>query len=242
MLEVRVEKKLGEFKLAAAFQAPRGVTALFGPSGAGKTSLVSIIAGLLKPDQGRIALADKVLYDSERKICLAPERRQVGYVFQDGRLFPHLCVKSNLLYGMRLLTPERRRLRLDDVVELMGISHLLARRPAKLSGGEKQRVAVGRALLASPRLLLMDEPLASLDQTRKDEVLPFLARLPLELDLPIIYVSHAMSEVEFLADRVVQLNQGKMMSFGSAWQRKESDNLLNRKGLIPALGNTAIPS
>lgn len=212
MLKVRVEKTLGDLKLQAAFEAPRGVTALFGPSGAGKTSLVNLIAGLTKPDKGRMVLDGTVLFDSSRKINLPPERRGVGYVFQDGRLFPHLNVKSNLLYGMRLLPPERRHLDLDEVVELMGLSRLLKRRPATLSGGEKQRVAVGRALLTSPRLLLMDEPLASLDQARKQEVLPFLARLPKQLNMPIIYVSHSQPEVEFLADWVVRLRQGKIVA------------------------------
>ena len=228
MLDVRLEKKLGEFEIKTAFKAPRGVTALFGPSGAGKTSLVNLIAGLLKPDEGRIALGEKILFDSSRNIHLPPERRGVGCVFQDGRLFPHLSVKSNLLYGMRLVPPQRRRLGLNEVVELMGISHLLKRRPANLSGGEKQRVAVGRALLTSPRLLLMDEPLASLDQARKKEVLPFLARLPLELDLPIIYVSHSVAEVEFLADRVVKLSQGKIIAGDSVLRPKECDGFLKK--------------
>lgn len=215
MLQVAVKKRLGGLALEASFQAPRGVTALFGPSGAGKTTLVNIVAGLMKPEGGRIALGDKTLFDSARGVDLPPEKRGVGYVFQDGRLFPHLSVKSNLLYGMRLLPPERRLLCLDEVVELMGISHLLKRRPANLSGGEKQRVAVGRALLAGPRLLLMDEPLASLDQARKDEVLPFLAKLPQKLDLPILYVSHSMREVRFLADRVIRLDQGKVLDGAS---------------------------
>lgn len=215
MLQVAVKKRLGGLALEAGFQAPRGVTALFGPSGAGKTTLVNIVAGLLKPDGGRIALGDKTLFDSVRGVDLPPEKRGVGYVFQDGRLFPHLSVRSNLLYGMRLSPPERRLLSLEEVVDLMGISHLLKRRPANLSGGEKQRVAVGRALLAGPRLLLMDEPLASLDQARKDEVLPFLAKLPQKLDLPILYVSHSMREVRFLADRVIRLDQGKVVDGAS---------------------------
>jgi molybdate transport system ATP-binding protein len=229
MLDVRVEKRLGDLELSASFKAPRGVTAFFGPSGAGKTSLVNLMAGLLKPDQGRIALGEKVLFDSSRKINLPPERRGVGLVFQDGRLFPHLSVKSNLQYGMRLVPPQRRRLGLDEVVELMGIAHLLKRRPATLSGGEKQRVAVGRALLTSPRLLLMDEPLASLDQARKQEVLPFLARLPKKLDLPIIYVSHSSREVDFLADRVIKFSQGKITSMGEAMGVEKTNIIPKRK-------------
>jgi molybdate transport system ATP-binding protein len=226
MLDVRVEKRLGEFHLKAALQAPRGVTALFGPSGAGKTSLVNLMAGLLEPDSGRIALGEKVLFDSSRKISLPPEQRGVGLVFQDGRLFPHMSVKSNLMYGLRLVPPQRRHLGFDEVVELMGIGHLLKRRPAKLSGGEKQRVAVGRALLSSPRLLLMDEPLASLDQARKQEVLPFLARLPKKLDLPIIYVSHSSREVNYLADRVINLSQGEIVSQVKTLKAEECDYLL----------------
>lgn len=235
MLDVRLEKKLGDMELQASFKAPPGVTALFGPSGAGKTSLVNLIAGLLKPDKGRIALGEKVLFDFSRKIDLPPEQRGVGCVFQDGRLFPHLSVKSNLLYGMRLVPPQRRHLGLDEVVELMGIAHLLKRRPATLSGGEKQRVAVGRALLTSPRLLLMDEPLASLDQARKQEVLPFLARLPKELDLPIIYVSHSPREVEFLADRVVKLSQGKITSLESISESMEPLRHSFANGLVKKL-------
>ncbi len=242
MLDVRVQKKLVGFELNAAFQAPRGVTALFGPSGAGKTSLVNLIAGLLKPEKGRITLDEKVLFDSSRKIHLPPERRGVGCVFQEGRLFPHLSVKSNLLYGMRLIPPQSRRIDLDEVVELLGIAHLMGRRPATLSGGEKQRVAVGRALLSSPRLLLMDEPLASLDQARKKEVLPFLARLPKDLNLPIIYVSHSLEEVEFLADRVVRLSQGKIIDPNPALEIKECDQIPKKNCFIKDLGITAMSS
>ena len=216
MLQVDVSKKLGGFLVEAQFEAAdKGVTALFGPSGSGKTSVVNLIAGLLKPDAGRIALGDQALFDSKQRINLPPERRRLGYVFQEGRLFPHLSVRSNLLYGQRLLPPEQRRLGLEEVVELMGVGHLLGRRPAKLSGGEKQRVAVGRALLTSPRLLLMDEPLASLDQDRKDEVLPFLARLPKELDIPIIYVSHAQAEIEALNATVVGMQAGRSLPCSS---------------------------
>lgn len=242
MLDVWVEKKLGDLELQASFKVPRGVTALFGPSGAGKTSLVNIMAGLLKPDKGRIALGEKVLFDSSRNINLPPERRGVGLVFQDGRLFPHLSVKSNLLYGMRLVPSQRRHLGLDEVVELMGIAPLLKRRPATLSGGEKQRVAVGRALLTSPQLLLMDEPLASLDQARKQEVLPFLARLPKKLGLPIVFVSHSAREVEFLADRVVKLSQGKITSQGKALGLEESDNPLQRSALALNTSQAYVPA
>ncbi len=205
-----VKARLGGFTLEAGLQAPgRGVTALFGPSGAGKTSLVNAIAGLLRPDEGRIVLDGRVLFDSDAGTDLAPERRGLGCVFQEGRLFPHLSVRSNLLYGYRLVPAARRRVQPDQVVELMGIGRLLQRRPANLSGGEKQRVAVGRALLTSPRLLLMDEPLASLDQGRKDELLPYLARLPSELDIPMVYVTHARDEIRALKARVITMQEGR---------------------------------
>jgi molybdate transport system ATP-binding protein len=212
MLKVRVEKRLGEFQIKATFNACQGFTALLGASGAGKSSVVNLIAGLLKPDKGLITANGKVLFDSDRKINLPPERRKVGYVFQDGRLFPHLNVKSNLLYGMQLVPPRHRRISFDGVVDLMGISHLLKRRSAKLSGGERQRVALARALLTNPRILLMDEPLASLDQARKNEVLPYLAELPQKLHIPIIYVSHSPEEVDFLADCIVDIYNGKIIA------------------------------
>ncbi len=212
MLKLEAYKRLGEFELRAVLRAEaKAITALYGPSGAGKTTLVNIMAGLVRPDAGRVELGGRVLFDSESRINLPPERRRVGCVFQDGRLFPHLSVRSNLLFGMRLLSPGQRRLDLDQVVGLMGIGHLLSRRPATLSGGEKQRVGLGRALLTSPELLLMDEPLASLDRERKDEVLPFVARLPQELDIPIIYVSHSQREIEFLSARVVRVEGGRTL-------------------------------
>ena len=217
MLSVDIERNLGGFQIRAEFDAPSGaVTALFGPSGAGKTSLVSMVAGLLKPDRGRIALGGRALFDSAGRVNLPPERRRLGYVFQEGRLFPHLSVRSNLTYGLKLVPPAQRRLGLEQVVDLMGIGHLLGRRPATLSGGEKQRVAVGRALLTSPRLLLMDEPLASLDRARKDEVIPFLSRLTAELDMPILYVTHSAREIRLLADRVLMVDQGRITGSCSA--------------------------
>ena len=177
MIDIKVKKQQGGFTVDTAFSAPcKGVTALFGPSGAGKTSLINMTAGLLAPDEGHISVNGTVLFDSAQKINLAPEKRRIGYVFQDGRLFPHMTVSANLTYGMRQVPKERRYVAMDQVVALLGIGSLLKRRPAMLSGGEKQRVAIGRALLTSPALLLMDEPLASLDEARKAEVLPFIAR------------------------------------------------------------------
>lgn len=214
MLTVDVERPLGAFTLQARFATSAGVTALFGRSGAGKTSIVNAVAGLLLPARGRIALGDEPLFDSSAGINLPRHRRRIGYVFQEPRLFPHLSVRQNLLYG-RWFTP-RGSLRgsLDEVVHLLGIAPLLQRRPAALSGGEKQRVAIGRALLASPRLLLMDEPLASLDHQRKDEILPYLDRLRVESGVPILYVSHALDEVARLADTLVLLSEGKVAAVG----------------------------
>ncbi|MBU1274841.1 MAG: molybdenum ABC transporter ATP-binding protein [Proteobacteria bacterium] len=212
MLSVSLKKRLGDLEVEACFgrQGP-GVTALFGPSGSGKTSLVNMLAGLLTPDQGRVVLEGRVLFDSRAKINLPPERRRVGYVFQEGRLFPHLSVKGNLAYGQRLAPKGQAWASWNQVVELLGLEGLLERRPAKLSGGEKQRVAMGRALLASPRLLLLDEPLASLDAQRKDEVLGYLGRLTRHLAIPVIYVSHQPGEILRLADSVVRLERGRVL-------------------------------
>ncbi len=219
MLVVDVRRTRGGFHIDAAFrQRQPGVMALFGPSGAGKTSIVNMVAGLLRPDSGRIAVNGLTLFDSARGIDLPPEKRRIGYVFQDGRLLPHLSVRANLTYGLRLTPPAARFVSLDQVVEMLGIDHLLARRPARLSGGEKQRVAIGRALLTSPALLLLDEPLASLDAPRKAEVLPFIQRLGREFALPVLYVSHAIEEIRVLATEVVLLENGKVAATGPCAQ------------------------
>jgi molybdate transport system ATP-binding protein len=228
MIEVELEKRLGAFAVEARFTAPAaGVTALFGRSGSGKTSIVNMIAGLLRPDRGRIALDGELLFSSERGIDLPPERRRLGYVFQEGRLFPHYSVRGNLTYGAGRGGPA---IDFDAVVALLGLSGLLERRPGDLSGGEKQRVAIGRALLASPRLLLMDEPLASLDAPRKAEILPFIERLRDELRIPIVYVSHAMDEIIRLADTLVLLADGKVAAVGSV------EDLTSRLDLRPLTG------
>lgn len=217
MIEVAVRKQLGEFSLDAAFSAPEtGVTALFGASGAGKSTLVNMIAGLAKPDAGHIRFGDQTLFDANARIDLAPERRRIGYVFQDARLFPHMSVRSNLRYGTRFAPREGHFVALDQIVSLLGIEHLLARRPAQLSGGEKQRVAIGRALLAQPRLLLMDEPLAALDARRKGEILHYVERLRDEVGIPIVYVSHAIEEVARLANTLVLLSEGTAVASGPA--------------------------
>jgi len=202
------------FTLKVAFDSPGGVTALFGRSGAGKSTIAALLAGLIKPDQGRIAVDGEVLVDRAAGIFVPPHRRRIGSVFQDGRLFPHLTVRRNLLYGAWFAGRQAAGKPLSEIVELLGIGAFLDRRPATLSGGEKQRVAIGRALLMGPRLLVLDEPLAALDQARKDEILPYLERLRDETKLPMVYVSHSRDEVVRLADRLVVIEAGKIVSSG----------------------------
>jgi molybdate transport system ATP-binding protein len=207
---------LGKFVLDAAFTSNRGVTALFGRSGSGKTSVIRIIAGLTRPDQGKVVFDGTVLVDTRKGIFVPKHKRRFATVFQEGRLFPHLTVQQNLNYG-RWFTPKRERPEsLAKIVDLLGIGAILHRRPERLSGGEKQRVAIGRALLSSPRLLLMDEPLAALDEARKMEILPYLETLRDELDIPIVYVSHSVAEVARLADRVIVMSDGKVAMAGTA--------------------------
>lgn len=214
MIRARIEKRLGEFALSADFETPsRGIAALFGHSGAGKTSIVNAMAGIIRPDAGEIRVGDTIFFDSASGIDLPVERRRIGYVFQDSRLFPHLTVERNLRYGWRR-TPAPRALEWQSVVEVLGIGHLLARWPYGLSGGERQRVALGRALLSQPRLLLMDEPLASLDAARKADILPYIERLRDEFDLPIVYVSHSIDEVARLADHLVLVADGRTVASG----------------------------
>jgi molybdate transport system ATP-binding protein len=212
-LSVEVEKTLGEFSIAAHFTGDSGITALFGPSGAGKTSIANMIAGLLRPDRGRIVLDGETLFDSDGGIDMPPRRRRAGYVFQDGRLFPHLSVRRNLDYGRWMQGLPRDRPTFDRICDLLDIGHLLTRRPGALSGGERQRVALGRALLMQPRLLLLDEPLASLDAARKREILPYFQRLRDEAR-PMIYISHDPDEVKALASRVVLLEDGRITATG----------------------------
>jgi molybdate transport system ATP-binding protein len=215
MLSVNVERRLGGFQLAVSFQASEGVTALFGRSGAGKTSVVNAIAGTLRPDRGRIEINGEVVFDGERGVDVPTPKRRIGYVFQEGRLFPHLSVRQNLVYA-GLFSRGMPASEFWHVVELLGLRDLLDRRPGNLSGGEKQRVAIGRALLSSPRLLLLDEPLASLDAHRKDEVLQYIELIRDEIRIPIVYVSHAVEEVVRLADMVVLLAGGKVAALGPA--------------------------
>jgi molybdate transport system ATP-binding protein len=213
-LAVNVEKKLGRLELAVQFEATGGVTALFGPSGAGKTTLVNMIAGLLKPDRGSIALNGTKLFDAADGTNVPPYRRHIGYVFQEGRLFPHLSVQQNIDYGRRMSGHPRDPKEFARAVAMLDIGHLLDRRPRLLSGGERQRVAIGRALLMRPRLLLLDEPLASLDSGHKREILPYLIRLRDEAHVPMVYVSHTASEVRRIATHVVRLDGGRVIASG----------------------------
>ena len=214
MLEFDVRCRLGAFSLSAAFAAGAGITALFGRSGSGKTTVLNLIAGLAETDSGRIVVDGRTLYDGAAGVNVAPHARRVGYVFQEGRLLPHLSVRQNLLYGSFFNRSGKSIVGLDQAVALLGLEHLLERRPASLSGGEKQRVAIGRALLASPAILLLDEPLASLDAPRKAEILYYVERLREEVRIPIVYVSHSLDEVVRLADTMVLMSEGRVLGQG----------------------------
>ncbi len=218
MIEVDIALARSGFTLEVAFTAGPGITALFGESGAGKSTVLHLVAGLLRPDRGRICVNGTAFTDTEARIFLPPHRRRIGYVFQDALLFPHLNVRQNLLYGRWFTRHEPGGIGLDQVAALLGIAHLLDRRPTTLSGGERQRVAIGRALLAAPRILLMDEPLAALDVDRKREIIPYIQKLRDELGLPVLYVSHAIEEVARLADRVILMADGKVKSDGPPQQ------------------------
>jgi molybdate transport system ATP-binding protein len=231
VITVNVSKRLGAFLLDSAFSAPaRGITALFGRSGAGKTTIINLVAGIMAPDAGRIALDDHVFYDAHAGVALPPERRRIGVVFQDSRLFPHLSVEANLRYGLRRAPATASAIGFDAVVDVLGVGHLLARRPLTLSGGERQRVALGRALLAQPRLLLMDEPLASLDAPRKAEILSYIERLRDQFRLPMIYVSHSLDEVIRLADHLLVVSDGRIAASGPL------ADVVSRLDLQPLLG------
>ncbi|HGJ5859064.1 MAG TPA: molybdenum ABC transporter ATP-binding protein ModC [Arsenophonus nasoniae] len=207
MLALRLQQQLGDlFVNVDTLLSTQGITAIFGVSGVGKTSLINLIGGLTKPDKGQIIFNDRVLVDTEKGLFVPAEMRRMGYVFQDARLFPHYSVKGNLQYGMA----RAMKSHFDDIVQLLGIETLLPRLPAMLSGGEKQRVAIGRALLTAPELLLMDEPLASLDLPRKRELLPYLEKLSQDIQIPILYVSHNLDEIVRLADNVIVMSAGKI--------------------------------
>ncbi|WP_137703141.1 molybdenum ABC transporter ATP-binding protein [Marimonas lutisalis] len=228
-LTLDIRQRLGAFTLEAAFQAGPGVTALFGASGAGKSSIVNAIAGLSRPDAGRIAFAGSDLFNAETGTHLLAHHRRVGVVFQDNRLFPHFSVAQNIRYGARLAggVDAAQESRITD---LLGITALMNRRPGALSGGEKSRVALARALLMRPRLLLMDEPLAALDGPRKEEILPYLERLRDQAGPPILYVSHSVAEIARLSDHIVMLDQGRVLRAGPA------QDLLSDPALMPQFG------
>ncbi len=211
---ISLRHSIGDLDLTVDCDLPGGLSAIFGPSGAGKTSILRAVAGLLTPDQGRVQVGDRVLFDSATRVAVPAAARRVGYVFQEPRLFPHLSVDGNLRYGQARAKGRALPLGFDDLVALLGLEGLLNRRPATLSGGEGQRVALGRALLSAPDILLMDEPLSALDTRRKSELLPYFERLRDQVGLPILYVSHDLSEVARLADTVVLLEQGQMRAVG----------------------------
>jgi molybdate transport system ATP-binding protein len=214
VLRVDLHKKAGELDLRIAFDSDGPVTGLFGPSGSGKTTLVNMIAGLVRPDQGRLSLGEDVLFDLDKRIDVPAHRRRIGYVFQEGRLFPHLTVRQNLDYGRWMAGLPHDDAEFARIVAMLDIEPLLARRPGKLSGGERQRVAIGRALMLKPRLLLLDEPLAALDPARKTEIMPYLLRLRDEAGIPMVYVSHYARELKRIANVIVRLEAGRIAGIG----------------------------
>ncbi len=210
MIEIQARLKRKHFELDASLQLNQRVTAIYGPSGAGKSTLLSIIAGITQPDSGRIVIDGECLFDSQAHINKPIHQRKIGLVFQDGRLFPHLTVEHNLSYALNFTPVQNQQFQLKKIVELLEIGHLLKQRPHQLSGGEKQRVALGRALLSSPRLLMLDEPLASLDDRLKSQILPFLKLVSDEINIPMIYISHSKEEIMQITDNLIDIQLGKV--------------------------------
>ncbi|MCG7391731.1 molybdenum ABC transporter ATP-binding protein [Microvirga sp. ACRRW] len=234
ILDVDLHHQQGDFTLQTRFQSDGRLTALFGPSGSGKTTLVNIIGGLIRPDKGRVRVRERVLVDTQQGLFVPKHRRRIGYVFQEARLFPHLNVRQNLLFG-RWFSPRRERVAdFDAIVDLLGIGHLLGRWPSSLSGGEKQRVAIGRALLADPQLLLMDEPLASLDEERKAEIYPYIERLRDGGNVPMVLVSHSVPEIARLATSIVVLNEGQVTASNPASEILRHTKFFPQAGPIEA--------
>ncbi len=210
MIEVSAKLARKNFVLDVQIDFESRITGLFGPSGAGKSTLISIIAGLIKPDSGRIVINNHCVFDSQQKINIPVHQRHIGFVFQESRLFPHLSVKNNLTYGLKENEQSPQHCNTSQIAELLEIDQLLKQKPHQLSGGEKQRVAIGRALLSSPKLLLLDEPLASLDGKLKNQILPYLKKIVDEINIPMIYISHASEEIQKLTDKIVYINNGKI--------------------------------
>lgn len=234
MNDIALKHRRGAFVLDVSFSlADARVTALFGPSGAGKSTIIAAVAGLFRPEFGRIAIAGETLLDTSRGISLPPPLRRIGVMFQDLHLFPHLNVERNLFYGWRRTAARPDRKSVDEVVELLGLGPLLTRKAHELSGGERSRVALGRALLMGPRALLLDEPLASLDAARKAEILPYLERLVRQSQVPMLYVSHALDEIARLADRMVVLNAGRVVAEGTLFDVTARLDLFSGAHLIP---------
>ena len=226
MLRLQVKKQLAAFALEVDVACPYPVTAVFGPSGSGKTTLLNLIGGLLRPDAGEIRAGDTLLFSSAQNVDLPPEKRRIGYVFQDDLLFPHLTVQANLLYGYNLLPSGERRFAPERIADLLELGALYNRRPASLSGGERQRVALGRAILSSPRLLLMDEPLSSLDQGLKDRIIPYLRHIRSDLGIPMVYVSHSVAEILQLTGQVLVLKRGQVLAHGDFFDIAHQPNVL----------------
>ena len=235
-LQVDIRAQLGRFALNVEFSAPTGVTVLFGPSGCGKSSVINAIAGLIRPASGKIICAGRPLFDSAAGVRLPPHRRRLGVVFQEPRLFPHLTVQQNLTYGRWFARGRKGAPSLDDTCDLLGIGPLLHRRPAALSGGEAARIAIGRALLSAPDMILADEPLAALDEARRAEILPYFIALRDAALVPMIYVSHSVAEVAQLATTVVALNAGRVVTVGAA------DAVLGRADVMGAGASTLLPA
>lgn len=216
MLSVDIGIRFPGFSLEAAFNTESGITAISGPSGAGKTTLINAIAGMIRPERGQITIGERCLFSTQRNIHLAPEKRRIGYIYQDARLFPHLTVQQNLIIGRFFQGHPTNRALFDQIVDMLGIAPILTRRPHRLSGGEKQRVAIGRALLSEPALILADEPLAALDADRKAEILPYFESLRDLKQLPILYVTHQGEEIERLADQHIRLDAGRLQVLKSS--------------------------